>query len=146
VEAIGDLILVLSTFAAAAALWFKFSSARAAKRALALIRRDAPQREPGLKIEVLGTSPGEMLDVEIRITNLAGAWNVITGLFVETTHPTKAYAAQPRDGAYTAPLVIAANDTITGHVFFRIRGEDLRGASVVVTDIDERSARDSMRV
>ena len=51
-EAIGDLIIVLSTFAAAAALWFKFSSARAAKRALDLIRRDAPQREPGLKVEV----------------------------------------------------------------------------------------------
>ena len=144
-EGIGDLILVLSTFAAAAALWFKFSSARAAKRALALIRRDAPQREPGLTIEVLGTTPGEMLDVEIRVTNLAGAWNVITGIFLET-NPSKAHAAQPRDGALTAPLVIAASDSITGHVFFRIRGDDLRGGSIVVTDIDSRSARDSMRV
>ena len=32
-EGIGDLILVLSTFAAGRALWFKFSSDRAAKRA-----------------------------------------------------------------------------------------------------------------
>jgi hypothetical protein len=144
-EGIGDLILVLSTFAAAAALWFKFSSARAAKRALELIRRDAPQREPGLKVEVLGTSPGEMLDVEIRITNLAGAWNVITGLFLETAQP-KGHAAQPRDGALAAPLVIMASDSITGHVFFRARGEDLRGGSIVVTDIDSRSAKDSMRV
>jgi hypothetical protein len=146
VEAIGDLILILSTFAAAAALWFKFSSARAAKRALALIRCDAPQREPGLKVEVLGTTPGEMLDVEIRITNLAGAWNVITGLFLETAQPSKAYAAQPRDGALIAPLVIAASDAVTGHAFFRVRGEDLRGGSVVVVDLDERSARDPMRV
>lgn len=145
-EGIGDLILVLSTFAAAAALWFKFSSARAAKRALELIRRDAPQREPGLKVEVLGTTPGEMLDVEIRITNLAGAWNVITGLFLQTAQPSKGHAAQPRDGALAAPLVITANDTITGHVFFRVRGDDLRGGSVVVTDVDSRSARDSMRV
>ena len=87
-EGIGDLILVLSTVAGAVALWFKFSSDRAAKRALALIRSDAPQREPGLKVEVLGTTPGEMLDVELRITNLAGAWNCITGLFLETTNPS----------------------------------------------------------
>jgi hypothetical protein len=145
-EAIGDLILVFSTFAAAAALWFKFSSARAAKRALELIRRDAPQREPGLKVEVLGTAPGEMLDVEIRVTNQAGAWNMITGFFLETTNPTKAFAAQPRDGGWTAPLVIAASDSITGHVFFRIRSEDLRGASIVVLDIDERTVKSSMRV
>lgn len=144
-EGLGDVILLLSTFAAAAALWFKFSSARAAKRALALIRQDAPQREPGLKVEVLGTTPGEMLDVEIRITNLAGAWNLVSGIFLETS-PSKAHAAQPRDGALTPPIVIAASDTITGHAFFRLRGEDLRGGSVVVTDIDERSTRDSMRV
>ena len=144
-DGIGDLIIVLSTFAAAAALWFQFSSSRAAKRALALIRRDAPQREPGLKVEVLGTTPGEMLDVEIRITNLAAAWNVITGIFLET-NPSKAHAAQPRNGALTAPVVIAASDTVTGHVFFRLHGEDLRGGSVVVTDVDSRSARDSMRV
>lgn len=145
-EGIGDLILVLSTFAAAAALWFKFSSARAAKRALALIRRDAPQREPGLKVEVLGTTPGEMLDVEIRVTNLAGAWNVITGLFLETTQPSKGHAAQPRDGGLIAPLVIAASDSVTGHAFFRVHGDDLRGGSIVVTDIDARSAKSSMRV
>jgi hypothetical protein len=145
-EGIGDLILVLSTVAAAVALWFKFSSDRAAKRALALIRRDAPQREPGLQVEVLGTTPGEMLDVELRITNLAGAWNCITGLFLETANPSKGHAAQPHDGAWTAPFVIAASDTITGHAFFRLRGEDLRGGSIVVTDIDSRSARDSMRV
>lgn len=145
-EAIGDLIIVLSTFAAAAALWFKFSSARAAKRALELIRRDAPQREPGLKVEVLGTMPGEMLDVELRITNLASAWNVITGMFLETAQSPKGHAAQPRDGALTAPVVIAASDSVTGHAFFRVRGEDLRGGTIVVTDIDQRSAKDSMRV
>ena len=144
-EGIGDLILVLSTFAAAAALWFKFSSARAGKRALELIRRDAPQREPGLKVEVLGTTPGEMLDVEIRITNLAGAWNMITGFFLET-HPQKMHAAQPHDGAWTAPLVIAERDCITGHVFFRVHGEDLRGTSVVILDIDERVVKASTRV
>lgn len=145
-EGIGDLIIVLSTFAAAAALYFKFSSARAAKRALALIRADAPDREPGLKLEVLGTTRGEMVDVEICVTNRAGAWNMITGLLLETTNPTKMHAAQPRDGGLTPPLVITANDSITGHAFFRLREEDLRGASLVVVDIDERVVKASMRI
>jgi hypothetical protein len=144
-EGCGDLILVLSTFAAAAALWFKFSSARAGKRALALIKRDAPQREPGLTIEVLGVTPGEMVDVEIRLTNPAGAGNIITGLLLETSHPRQALAAQPHDGGWTAPLVIAAHDTITGHVFFRLRESSLHDGSVVVVDIDERTAKASMR-
>jgi len=142
-DGIGDLILVLPTFAAAAALWFKFSSARAAKRALALIRRDAPQREPGLMIEVLGVMMGEMVDVEIRLTNAAGAWNLITALYLETSPQT--FAAEKRDGALTAPLVIAAHDAVTGHVFFRLRDHSVRDGSVVVVDLDERIAKSSMR-
>jgi hypothetical protein len=142
-DGIGDLILVLSTIAAAAALWFKFSSARAAKRALALIRRDAPQREPGLTIEVLGVMMGEMVDVEIRLTNPAGAWNLITALYLETSPQT--FTAETRDGALTAPFVIAAHDIITGHVFFRPRDQSVRDGSIVVVDLDERIAKSSMR-
>lgn len=144
-ETSGDLILVLSTIAAAAALWFRWSSARAAKRALALIRRDAPQREPGLTIEVLGVMRGEMLDVEIRLINNAGAGNVIIALYLEKSDPHQIFAAEKRDGALTAPLVIAAQDAITGHVFFRLRDHDVRDGSVVVVDLDERIAKESMR-
>jgi hypothetical protein len=144
-ENIGDLVIVLSTFAAAAALWFQWSSARAAKRALALIRRDAPQREPGLTIEVLGVMMGAMVDVEIRLTNPAGAWNLVTALYLEKSDPPQIFAAEKRDGALTAPLVIAAQDTITGHVFFPLRDHSLRDGSVVVVDLDERIAKDSTR-
>lgn len=144
-EAAGDLILVLSTVAAAAALWFKWSSARAAKRALALIRRDAPQREPGLTIEVLGILMGEMVDVEIRLTNPADAWNLVTAFYLEKSDPPQIFAAEKRDGALTAPLVIAAQGAITGHVFFRVRDHSVRDGSVVVVDLDERIAKCAMR-
>jgi hypothetical protein len=144
-EGCGDLIIVLSTVAAAVALWFKFSSARAAKKALAMIRSDAPQREPGLTLEVLGVTSGELADIEIRLTNRAGAWNMITGFALETSHPKQTLAAQPHDGGWSAPLVIAAQDTVTGHVFFRLRDHSLRDASVVVVDIDDRIAKASMR-
>jgi len=34
-------------------------------------------------------------------------------------HPLHGFAAEQRDGALTAPLVIQAHGAITGHVFFR---------------------------
>jgi hypothetical protein len=141
----GDLIIVLSTIAAAAALWFRWSSDRAAKRALVLIRRDAPQREPGLTLEIVRASKGEMLNVEIRLTNPAGAWNMVTGLYFEKSEPSQAFAAEKRDGALTVPLVIQAGAVITGSVFFRIR-DGLREGSIVVVDLDERIVKSSVRV
>ena len=144
-DAVGDLVIVLSTIAAAAALWFRWSSARAAKRALALIRSNAPDREPGLTIEIVRATRGDMLNVELRLTNPAGAWNVVTGLYFEKPEPSRAFAPEKRDGALTAPLVIQANGVITGHVFFRIR-DGLRDGSIVVVDLDERIVKSSIRV
>jgi hypothetical protein len=132
---VADLILVLSTFAAAAALWFKWSSARAGKRALALIALDAPQREPGMTLEVLGvTGRG----VEIRVTNPAGAWNLVAGLSLEVGG--RRIPGEP--GTLTVPFVVAAGGTVTGQVCFR--AHDAPGVLVLV-DIDGRRREASPR-
>ena len=144
-DGIGDLVLVLSTIAAAAALGFRWSSNRAAKRALALIRSNAPDREPGLTLEIVRASRGDMLNVEIRLTNPAGAWNMVTGLYFEKPEPSQAFAAEKRDGALTVPLVIQAGGVITGPVFFKVR-DGLREGSIVVVDLDGRIARAVVRV
>ncbi len=144
-EGIGDLIIFLSTLAAIAAAWFQWSANRAGKRALALIRADAPAREPGVALEVLGTKTDEMVGVEIRLTNRAGTGNIITGLYLETTNPPKKFAAQPREGGWTVPLVIAPHDTITGHLFFRVGSDRWSGGAIVVVDIDERVAKRPVR-
>ncbi|HEX6641419.1 MAG TPA: hypothetical protein VF215_09920 [Thermoanaerobaculia bacterium] len=121
-----DLVLVLSTIAAAVALWFRFSSDRAAKRALALIRRDAPQREPGLALEIVSATRDS---VEVRIVNRADAWNLIAtlSLAVDARH----FAAT--QNSLTLPLVIQANDTATARLTFKGPAD-----RVVLVDIDDR--------
>jgi hypothetical protein len=121
-----DLLIVLTTIAAAAALWFKFSSGRAARRALALILRDAPQREPGLTLEVLGATSDS---VEFRITNRADAWNLIAAMFLEVDSRRVAASSN----TLTLPLVILAKDAITGRVTFNKTAD-----RVVLLDIDGR--------
>lgn len=127
---VADLILILSTFAAAAALWFRWSSARAGKRALELILRDAPQREPGMTLEVIGvTARG----VEIRVTNPAGAWNMVTGLLLEAGG--QRIPCEP--GTPTVPFIVAAGDSVTGQVF-RAHDAPLGRGVMVLIDIDGR--------
>jgi hypothetical protein len=121
-----DLLIVLSTIAAAVALWFRFSSDRAAKRALALIRLDAPQREPGLALEILGATANS---VELRITNRANAWNLIAGLYLERNSRRVAASASTS----TSPLVIQANETITVRLNFKEAAD-----RVVLLDLDDR--------
>jgi hypothetical protein len=129
---VGDLIIVLSTIAAAAALWFKFSSDRAARRALELIRRDAPQREPGLAMQVLSaTRDGDRYDVELRITNQADAWNMMVTLLADVD----GRAIPMAEGTWTLPLVIHANVDLTGRAVFKVRGTPDR---LVLIDIDGR--------
>lgn len=138
-EGCGDLVLVLSTIAAAAALWFRFSSDRAGKRALALIRKNAADREPGLTLEVIGAT-ASMDDVEIRITNPAGSWNMVSMLYLESAGST--FPADSRGNeALKAPFVIQANHTVSGHVFFDLRGKQLTDSSIVLVDLDERLSR-----
>jgi hypothetical protein len=121
-----DLVLVLSTIAAAVALWFRFSSDRAAKRALALIRLDAPKREPGLALEIVSATRDS---VEVRIINRADAWNLIAtlSLAVDARH----FAAT--QNSLTLPLVIQANDTATARLTFKGPAD-----RVVLVDIDDR--------
>ena len=57
--AIGDLVIILSVIASLAAIWFRWSSARAGKRALAMFRANARDRDPGLALEMIGTSVRE---------------------------------------------------------------------------------------
>jgi hypothetical protein len=114
-----DLIMLLTTIAAAAALWFRWSSDRAAKRALALILRDAPQREPGLTLEIIRAQQGE---IELQVINPANSWNLVTKLGVEggPSHPT-------------VPFVVPAQQRID--VRLRV---DHPAATIVLIDIDGR--------
>ena len=131
---------MLSTIAAAAALGFRWSSARAAKRALALIRSNAADREPGLTLEVIGAT-STMDDVEIRITNPAGSWNVVTALVLESAD-AKVFQADARGNeALKVPFVIQTNQVVTGHVFFDLRGKHVTEGVIVLVDLDERSRR-----
>jgi hypothetical protein len=135
----GDLILILSTIAAAAALWFKFSSARAGKKALALIRADPRPRDPGVTLEVLGaTASAGRWDVEIRITNPAGGGNVLTALFLQI-ESGKLTAAEPGAGPVNVPFAIGAGEVMAGHVSFRVR-DGIGRAALVLIDLDGRRA------
>lgn len=138
-EGCGDLILVLSTIAAAVALGFRWSSARAAKRALALLRANAADREPGLTLEVIGAT-ASMDDVEIRITNPAGSWNMVTMLYLDRAGST--FPADSRGNEeLKAPFVIQANQTVAGHVFFDVARKPPAEGSIVLVDLDGRISR-----
>lgn len=121
-----DLLIALSTIAAAVALWFRFSSDRAAKRALALIRRDAPQREPGLALEIVSATHDS---VDLRITNRADAWNLIAALFLESNARRVAVS----ESTLTPPLVIPANESILARLTFKEAAD-----RVVLLDLDGR--------
>lgn len=132
-----DLLIILSTVAAGAALWFQWSSARAAKRALALIKLDAPQREPGMTLEVIGVS---VQGIRIRIVNPAGAWNMATALIFSASGDSKGHpkiAREGTDAALTVPFVVAAGATVTGHVCFHLHNTFEQGV-VVLLDLDGR--------
>jgi hypothetical protein len=102
-----------------------------------MIRSHSADREPGLKIETLGaTMSSGTHDVEIRLTNPAGAGNVVTGLYLESAG--KLLAAEGGDGALNVPFVIQAAGVITGHVTFRVRDERWRDGAIVVIDLDGR--------
>jgi hypothetical protein len=152
-----DVVYLLSVFAAAGALFFTFSSARAGKRALALIRRDASQREPGLTLEVIGATMSldrsgdrRLYDVEIRLTNPADSWNLIAAAVLEVAYRRGSEACapltlpvDPKAGSLSLPLVIAAHEITTGHLFFSVREKLLRDASIdrcaiIAVDIDDR--------
>ena len=144
-EGCGDVVLVLSTIAAAAALGFRWSSDRAAKRALALLRANAADREPGLTLEVIGAVFDAVTgidDIELRITNPAGSWNVATALALESADTKKTFQADSRGNeALKVPFVIQANQVVTGHVFFDVRGKYVMEGSIVLVDLDGRSRR-----
>jgi hypothetical protein len=138
-EGCGDLVLVLSTIAAAAALWFQWSSARAGKRALAMLRSNSAEREPGLTLEIIGATAA-LDDVEIRIINPVGSWNLVSGLYLESAGAT--FPADSRGNeALKVPFVIQANHTVAGHVFFDVRDKNIDDASIVLVDFDERLSR-----
>lgn len=138
-EGCGDLILVLSTIAAALALGFQWSSARAGKRALALLRSNPEQREPGLTLEVIGATPS-MDDVEIRVTNPAGSWNVVTAVFLESAGKTIPVDDRGKQDL-KVPFVIQAGDTVAGHVFFDLRKKPVTDGGIAVVDLDARISR-----
>lgn len=156
-DAFVDVVYVLSVFAAAAALWFTFSSARAGKRALALIRRDANLREPGLTLEVIGATMSHdrsgdrrLYDVEIRITNPTDSWNLVAAVVLEVEYrrgsepcaPLR-LPVDPSASTLSVPVVITAHEITTAHLFFTVRDKLLRDASidryvVIAFDIDDR--------
>jgi hypothetical protein len=139
----GDLLIVLSIIASVVALWFQFSSARAGKRALALIRSDPRPRDPGVTLEVIGVTPSaDRMDVEVRVTNPAGAGNVLTAWFLNVEYrgaKPVAVTAEQKDGPVKAPFAIGAGEVMTGHVSFRVR-EGIERAVVVLLDLDGRRA------
>jgi len=161
-DAIVDVVYVLSIFAAVAALFFRFTTARAEKRALALIRRDPHLREPGLALEVIGASMSRtrsgdqrLYDVEVRLTNPADSWNVFVNVILEVEHhrdgesrpplkvPIDQTHARSAAGTLSVPLVAPARDSTTGHFFFRVREKLLQDASIdryviIAVDIDGR--------
>jgi hypothetical protein len=142
-EAVGDLLILLSTLASFALVWVRWRMYRSQKRIVKLLRANAHEREPGPTLEVLATSAG-MQSLQIRITNPAGAGNVVTGLFIasgETAFP----ASSPGNKDIEPPFVIQANDSISGQVFFQTGEKPLEDPELVLIDLDKRRVAQKLR-
>ncbi|MDP9190207.1 MAG: hypothetical protein M3P06_00705 [Acidobacteriota bacterium] len=102
-----------------------------------MFRAHAPDREPGLTLEMVGASMRDgKYDVDIRLSNPAGAGNVVTALYLESAG--KLIAAEGGDGTFKVPFAIQANGVITGRLSFRAPDQSWRDGAIVVIDVDGR--------